>query len=639
MGDRFLDRLNRHAEWVLFHRWRSGSRGLRHIIPMIEREGTIIGNLSDDELRSYVTELRQQLRRCGLREELVARSFATVREAASRTLGLRHYETQFFCGWALLKGVVAEMATGEGKSLAATLPACTAAFAGMHVHVVTVNDYLVARDAAVMEPLYRFLGLTCGQIVQGMDPRARQAAYGCNITYCNNKELVFDYLKDRILLGSNGAKTRLQMEKMCSDTARTDRLLLRGLQFAIVDEADSVLIDEARTPLIISGERDRGRDQEMYRQALDLAGQLVQDVDFVMGDALQETRLTDRGKARVAGISESLQGVWLSLKSREELVIMALLAQHRFIKDHHYLVTEGKVQIIDEYTGRLMPDRSWEGGLHQMIETKEECSLSKHRETVARITYQRFFRRYLMLSGMTGTAAEVACEFWSVYGLRMVKIPTHRPSCRKYFTEQVMATQAEKWAKIIEHVVRIHSQGRPVLIGTKSVKASERLSDLLTVAGFPHQVLNARQDRNEAEIISRAGSWGQITIATNMAGRGTDIKLSPGVAEKGGLHVILTERHDARRIDRQLFGRCARQGDPGSCIAIVSLEDDLFIQYLERLPRLGRKSIAECCKPMGQMSLNIAQRAAERVHARIRRTVLETDKRLDKLLAFTGRVE
>jgi preprotein translocase subunit SecA len=421
------------------------------------------------------------------------------------------------------------------------------------------------------------------------------------------------------------------------------RLLLQGLQFAIVDEADSVMIDEARTPLIISEERDSIHKQQLFQQALDIAAALAPDEDYLLGDAFQPVLLTDTGKQTLALVCEQLDGVWRSKRSREELVTQALLAQHRYFRDQHYLVNEGKVEIIDEYTGRLMPDRSWEGGLHQMIETKEGCELTKNRETIARITYQRFFRRYLLLSGMTGTAAEVAGELWSVYGLKIVRIPTLRPLQRKYLPLRIHEHMAEKWSAIVEHVVRIQRvERRPVLVGTRSVEASEHLSILFTRANIEHQVLNARQDTLESDIISKAGAEGQVTIATNMAGRGTDILLGAGIADRGGLHVVLTEWHDASRIDRQLFGRCARQGDPGSCIAIISLEDEILTAYNHQLPAFLRKLLTLCSQSgerFGKLYVRAAQHTAERLHARMRQQTLESQKKLDKMLAFTGRVE
>jgi preprotein translocase subunit SecA len=643
-AESWSDRIGAYGEWVFFHRWRTNGERLRAFVGLVDRAGEKWRDMTDEGLKSDANTLRTQFRQSGFQDELVAQSFAIVREIADRKFGMRHFDTQLMCGLALLKGMVVEMATGEGKTLCATLPACTAALAGIPVHIITVNDYLVSRDASWMSPIYQMLGLSVGQIVHGMDSSLRRTAYACDITYCNNKELVFDYLKDRILIGSNISRTHLEIENLYKDYSRKEHLLLRGLHFAIVDEADSVLVDEARTPLIISSEkRNCDYNENIYRQAIDLAASLNHERDFKINE-LEGVVLTEHGKSLIEKLAEPLGSIWMSNRSREELVTVALLAQHRYIKDKHYLVSDGKVQIIDEYTGRTMPDRFWEGNLHQMIEVKEGCSASRRHETIARITYQRFFRRYIHLAGMTGTVKEVARELWIVYRLKMIKLPTNRPLCRRYLPAQIYSNAADKWAAIVEHVADIHkNKKRPVLIGTRSVEASEFLSRLFEQAGLPHQVLNARQDKQEAEIISKAGEIGKITVATNMAGRGTDIKLGEDVAEIGGLHVVLTERHDARRIDRQLFGRCARQGDPGSCIAIVSLEDELVFSYVGRLPKIVRKTIHAGMLLFRERTslwlLHAAQMAAERLHSQIRRNTLELDKKMDRMLAFTGRIE
>jgi len=642
--DSLFDRLGSLTEWFFRHKWANASSGLQPLVRMIAEAGQGLAACSDDALRQKASELRPLLRRHGFRADLVAKSFAIIRETGGRTLGKRHFDSQMMGGWALLQGVVAEMATGEGKSLCATLPACTAAFASMPVHIVTVNDYLVSRDAEEMLPLYNFFNISVGAIIHGMDPSDRKQAYRCDITYCNNKELVFDYLKDRLVLGSSSSRAQLQIEGLYQSQGRADRLLQRGLHFAIVDETDSVLIDEARTPLIISSERDSRHEKEIYCQALDLAGLLEENCDFTIDPNDQSIRITDRGKQNLADMGETAGGIWLSPKTREELISLALSARIRYHKDRHYLIAEDKVQIIDEYTGRIMPDRSWEGGLHQMIEAKEGCDISKNRETIARITYQRFFRRYLLLSGMTGTASEVAKELWTVYELKTIRIPTNRPLRRHHYSPQIQPTTEGKWQAILAHVSKLHDEKRqPILVGTRSVEASEYLSRLFTESNLPHVVLNARQDQDEAEIVSHAGELGRITIATNMAGRGTDIKLAAGVADIGGLHVILTEYHDSRRVDRQLFGRCARQGDPGSCIAIVSIEDELTQSYYDRYPGTAKKALLFLRGLLGNRFnlwfIHTAQHSAEGRHTRIRRDTLKTDRRLDKMLAFTGRIE
>jgi preprotein translocase subunit SecA len=488
-------------------------------------------------------------------------------------------------GWVLLHGMVAEMETGEGKTLTATLPACTAALAGLPVHVVTVNDYLAARDAETMGPLYRLLGLSVGTVVSQMDTAARRGAYACDVTYCTNKQLVFDYLWDRISLEGSSSRMKLRIERLAGGPQRSEKLIQRGLHFAIVDEADSVLVDEARTPLIIS---ERGGDtveQEIYVTAVELARALERNVDFEIDDRDRQVDLLEAGRARLAELGEPQGGIWRGQLRREALACQALSALHCFHLDQHYLVQGEKIEIIDEYTGRVMPDRSWEHGLHQMIEVKEGVPVTGRQQPRARISYQRFFRRYLHLAGMTGTAREVAGELSSVYRLPVVGIPTNRPVRRRSAGERVLRSADEKWEAVAARVAALYDAGRPVLVGTRSVEASERLSALLTEAVLPHRVLNARQDQEEALIIREAGEPGRITVATNMAGRGTDICLAAGVAERGGLHVIATERHEARRIDRQLFGRCGRQGDPGSYESFVSLEDALFDAHADALAR------------------------------------------------------
>jgi preprotein translocase subunit SecA len=606
------------------------------IVDLVNQLSGDLEAASDEALSAMARELRIELRREGFSEPSVARAFALVRETARRTIGQRHYDVQILGGWVLFNGLIAEMETGEGKTLTATLAAATAALAGIPVHVITVNDYLSARDAETMGPIYRRLGLSVGLIVHGKDPAARRAAYGCDITYCTNKELAFDYLRDRIALGRNESRIQLAIEKLAGQGARANQLNLRGLFYAIVDEADSVLIDEARTPLIISGNVAATPEREMYQTALELAAQLTRDVDFRLEPRERHLELTDNGLDRLAAWAEHLPPLFRGERRREELVRQALLATHLFHRDTHYLVRDNKVHIIDEYTGRILADRTWEQGLHQMIETKEGCPLSHQQTSVARITYQRFFRRYLWLAGMTGTASEVAGELWSVYGLPVVRVPTHRPSRRRIARDRIFATEAEKWRAIVARVSELHRAGRPVLIGTRSVAASEKLSALLSQAGLEHQLLNARQDEQEAQIVSQAGRLGRITVATNMAGRGTDIKLGPGVPQLGGLHVIATELHEARRIDRQLFGRCGRQGDPGSAEAIVSLEDELMRVYLGPATRLPSRARSHRWR---RALFTLAQLRAERANAAIRRQLLTVEDQLGDMLAFTGRRE
>ena len=613
------------------------------IVDMVDHAGKELKGRGLNQLRRAADHLRSSLRRDGMRDDLVAASFALVREVAAQTIGMRHFDVQLRGGWILLNGMIAEMETGEGKTLTATLPACTAALAGFPVHVITVNDYLTARDAELMRPVYSALGLSVGVVVHGGDPASRRAAYGCDIAYCTNKELTFDYLRDRIALGSHASRVQLQVEKIAGTENRSAKLVLRGLFFGIVDEADSVLVDEARTPLVISGQGDSGGAREMYGGALGLAERLTPGEDFSLDTRERQAHLTDTGREKLDEWAVALPGVWSGRRRREELVARALSALHLFERDKHYMVHDDKIQIIDEYTGRVLADRTWELGLHQMIEAKEGCAISDQQTSLARMTYQRFFRRYLHLAGMTGTASEIADELWSTYRLPVVRVPTNRPVQRKDLGERVHASEREKWNAIARRVRELHLQGRPVLIGTRSVTASELLSALLTTHGVSHRLLNARQDQEEAEVVAQAGQRGKVTVATNMAGRGTDIMLGKGVVELGGLHVIATELHESRRIDRQLFGRCARQGDPGSFEAIVAAEDDLLRSYLGPAARWAARHRGIASKRSGQWLLRIllrlAQRRAESSHARIRKDLLRIDEQLGDMLAFSGRGE
>jgi preprotein translocase subunit SecA len=594
--------------------------------------------LSDEGLREAVGRVRAELSRRGLGFEATARAFALVRAAAQRTVGMRHHDTQVMAGAVMLQGMVAEMDTGEGKTLAATLPAATAALAGIPVHVITVNDYLTARDARLTGPVYGLLGLRVGVVTQDLDAASRQSAYACDVTYCTSKQLVGDYLRDRLVLGNARGALRLQVSRL--DASAPGRpLLLRGLCFGLVDEADSVLIDEARTPLILSRTGDAPPEATIYRQALALARGLEAGRDFLVDERERSVALTDSGRARLAGLAREAGGLWTGERRREALAEQALSALHLFRRDRDYLVRDGRVQIIEENTGRTMPDRFWERGLHQLIEAKEGCALSATPATVARMTYQRFFRRYLRLAGTTGTAREVAGELRAVYGLGTARVPTHRPVRRVALPDRVYASSAARWRTVVARVREMHRASRPVLVGTRSVDASEHLSRLLTAEGLPHQVLNARQDLQEAVVIAAAGEAGRITVATNMAGRGTDIRLSPAAREAGGLHVIASERNEARRVDRQLFGRCGRQGDPGSHEALAALEDELFTRYGVPLPRAARGIAGEVPAALAHPLVALAQWRAEREHRRQRRDLMRADERLTKALAFAGHAE
>jgi preprotein translocase subunit SecA len=632
----WLDRTTSAVFGALYQRF--GPNHLdRSFLRRVARASEGLELLTMHKLSEMASVLRRDLHRNGLRPDLVASAFAVIREVSGRTLGMRHFDVQLLGGWAMIRGKVAEMETGEGKTLTATLSAATAALAGIPVHIITVNDFLVARDAAWMKPLYDVLGLSVGTILEGMSTTDRRHAYGCSITYCTNKQVVFDYLKDRMLLQQENRALHLKIEALHRADPRVRRLMMRGLCFAVVDEADSVLVDEARTPLIISGGRGAGDEERVYRQALDAARRMLAGRDYLVSERERHVDLTDLGRAQAARLTNRYGGVWNVAGHRENIVRQALAALHLHLRDKHYIVDEGQIRIVDEYTGRVMADRSWERGLHQMVEAKEGLEISGRQETLARISYQRFFRRYLRLAGMTGTAREVAGELWAVYGLNTVRIPTNRPQARKIHGDLLYPTSRAKWQAIAAQVAELHKSGRPVLVGTRSVADSEHLSGLLSEAGIQHSVLNARQNRTEAEIVAQAGQPGRVTVATNMAGRGTDIRLAPGVGEAGGLFVIASERHEAGRIDRQLFGRSGRQGDPGEGQAMVSLDDELVRSVFGSL--LDRLRSGHLPGWLGRMLFSWAQRTTERRHSAIRKRLLHSDESLQDLLAFSGRGE
>ncbi|MCK9174452.1 MAG: preprotein translocase subunit SecA [Desulforhopalus sp.] len=615
---------------------------LKKMVRAIDDAGIVYGLMDDQKLGAEVDNLRLELHTKGFRRDLIESCFALVREFSDRILGMRHYQSQLLGGLVMLQGRVAEMETGEGKTLTATLPAVTMALAGVPVHIITVNDYLTSRDARSMGPLFQAMKVKAGCVVHGLTPSERRKAYGCDVTYVTNKEIVFDYLRDRLSLSDRVDASLLQMEYLHSSSQRSKQVLLRGLHFAIVDEADSILIDEARTPLIISGSHGGDEERQFLQQALDVANKLTEKEDYILELARRRLRLTLHGKQQIEHHVELLGPLWKGLVRRESTVQQALTAINFYHRDKQYLLRDGKVQIIDEFTGRVMEDRSWEQGLHQLIELKEGCALTQRRETLAKISYQKFFRRYLRLSGMTGTAKEVAGEFWSVYHLPTIRILPNRPLIRKKLKTRVYGNQQQKWSAVVDRICELHQQERPVLVGTLTVSASEYLSALITERGLDHQVLNAKHDESEANVVRKAGNRGSITIATNMAGRGTDILLGKGVLDLGGLHVIATERHDAARIDRQLAGRCGRQGDPGSHETMLSLEDLLLEGERSGLPvQCAMRILGQTCfgQVTARLLMNYVQRKIEKDHARIRRNLFHQAQGQRDLLSFSGTAE
>lgn len=561
------------------------------------------------------------------------RAFAQIREAARRTLGMEPYPVQIAAGKGLTERRFIEMATGEGKTLVGALPSVIAGWRGRGCHVLTVNDYLAQRDAELMTPLYKFCGVRADAVTEEMQSPDRREAYACDITYCTNKSVAADYLRDKLALGRLAGLTdallakRLGSQQQGSLRGRPGALLMRSLDTALIDEADSILIDEAVTPLIISMESQDAERIASFAIAAELAKKLTEGEHFKINRTYREIDFTGRGQRHLTQLCQGMEGYWQGARLREELVNQALSARHLFLRDQHYVVDEGKVVIVDDSTGRLMPDRSWRAGLHQAVEAKEELEVTAPKDTLARISFQRFFRGYKNLSGMSGTGWEARRELWQNYKIVTTGLPTHRPCIRKQLPERVFSTEAEKHEALVVHLKELHETGRPVLVGTRSVESSEQISKMLSGLKLEHRVLNAVRHEEEAAIVADAGLRGAITIATNMAGRGTDIKLGRGVAELGGLHVISVERNDARRIDRQLFGRAGRQGDPGSAIAFVSLQDALIKRYSTKVSR-ARKG----CKPF-----ELAQRRAQHLGVLQRKQVARTDEQLNEQLGFSGR--
>ncbi len=598
--------------------------------------------LSETELTSQIATLRDKLQRSGLQQALIFEAFAVIREVAGRTLGNRHFDTQLLGGWVMINGLLAQMQTGEGKTLAATLPACTAALAGIPVHIITSNDYLAARDAKLLQPLYKRLSLHTGAVLEDMDTRQRREIYAGHIAHTSAKQIAFDYLRDKIEIASDTGALSFQFKQIQNEQQHTSRLLLRGLCFAIIDEADSILIDEAVTPLIISKKGLVEINNEQYRKALQLASTLIINRHFTVNAVEHNLTLTEEGESLLLELAQP-PGFWQNARRRNALITQALTAQHLFILNKHYIVRDDKIRVIDQLTGRLMEDRFWEQGLHQMIEAKEGCTITTQQEPLARISFQRFFNRYLKLAGTSGTLMEVRTELHCVYDFHVIKIPTHKPCKRLMLPERLYLTADAKWAALLDRITELNRLGRPLLIGTCSVAESEQISVMLTKHHLSHKVLNAKQDRQEAEIIALAGQSGSITVATNMAGRGTDIKLGDGVEQLGGLHVIAMTRNDARRIDRQLYGRCARQGDRGSTEAFISLQDERIASvYPTSLLKIlswfaGNDQLLP--KFLAKIILRWQQKQRENRQLRLRKQLIKQDKHQASVLAFTGRFD
>ena len=588
-------------------------RYLKSLRPMLRRcndLGPEMEALADDQLAPRLAQYREEAQNGRRLDELLPPVFALVREASRRILGMRHYDVQLLGGMVLHQGKIAEMKTGEGKTLVATLPVVLNALSGKGVHVVTVNDYLARRDAEWMGQLYNALGLTTGIIVHGLSDEQRKEAYNADITYGTNNEFGFDYLRDNMKFYAN-------------------QLVQRGHNFAIVDEVDSILIDEARTPLIISGASDESTG--LYRQMDEVVRRLQPEVHFTVDEKARTAMLTEEGVAqceRILSVDNLFDPASITLQHH---ILQSLRAHHAYRRDVDYIVNEeGKVLIVDEFTGRLMPGRRFGDGLHQALEAKEHVKIEAENQTLASITFQNYFRMYYKLSGMTGTAQTEAVEFTQIYGLETITVPTNKPMIRKDYPDLIYRTQREKYNAIVQAIRDLHAKGQPVLVGTISIETSELLSSMLKKEGVPHNVLNAKHHAQEAEIVAQAGQAGRVTIATNMAGRGTDIVLGEGVQELGGLHILGTERHESRRIDNQLRGRSGRQGDPGSSRFYLSLEDNLMrIFGSERISglmeKLGMVEGEPIENKMVSRAIENAQKRVEGHNFEIRKTLLDYD--------------
>ena len=568
----------------------------------------------------------------------LAAVLACVGEASRRRLGLSPHPVQFAAARCLMGGWLAEMRTGEGKTLVAAIAATVLAGSGALVHVISTNDYLARRDCEEMSALFGFFGLSAGFIQGGMSPLQRQAAYANAICYVSGKELVFDYLKDH-LQGHGALPSRVQelraLWALRDGVAAAAQPLLPALHVALVDEADSVLIDEARTPMILARQAGGFHEAAVLQWAVQAAQGLQPGRDYAIRPG-RKLDLLAGALARCPALPADVRPVWRSGVWAEQLLQQALTAIHLFLRDQHYILADGKVQIVDESTGRVMPDRSWEQGLHQLIETKEGVPITAGRETMARMTFQRFFRRYFLVAGLTGTAIEASRELWQVYRLRVRRLPPNRPLARHAAPGLCLPTRLAKWQAVAADVAAAAARGQPVLIGTRSVEASEQVAAELLRCGLPHVVLNARQDAAEAAVVARAGRAGHITVATNMAGRGTDIKLDAAAKAAGGLHVVLTEYHESPRVDRQLFGRSGRQGEPGSVRAIVCWQDALF-QDLHPALRRGLAAWPPRAAAVAMQLVRVwAQWLAERRAYRTRMQTLRQDRELNRLIGFAG---
>ncbi len=588
-------------------------------------------SLSESELLAMGRKVRWECRAGKPLDKLLVEAYALVRESARRVLGYQHFEVQVMGAIAMFEGHIAEMQTGEGKTLTATMPSFLRALSGRGCHVVTVNDYLASRDAEVMGPVHSALGLTVGRVLENMEPDERRQEYAADITYGTSKEMGFDFLRDRLRMGAAQDEGEIRVRKFLRRPDGNEAPVQRGHHFALIDEADSILIDEARTPLIIGlTQPNDPATVNLFRWSNRITRRLESGRDYVYEPERRNAWLTDDGCRRVVLMSKP---TLLSSVDTERIytqVEKALTAAHAFERDRDYVIVDNKVVIVDEGTGRVMDGRKWQDGLHQAIEAKELVPITAATGEAARITVQSFFRQYSHLAGMTGTATQAAGELRKTYRLKVTRIPTNRPCIRRGMTTRIFRTQEAKQQAIVSQIDDLAAQGRAILVGTPSVEASESLSAALALRRIDHQVLNARHHEQEAEIISRAGQAGRVTIATNMAGRGTDILLDEDVRHAGGLHVIATEMHSAQRIDRQLVGRSARQGDPGSFQFFLSLEDELLRsrerKEVERRQKLALSDRSGELPRTAVRYFRKVQRFLEKTHRKQRKHLLKQER-------------
>ncbi|HJT35759.1 MAG TPA: DEAD/DEAH box helicase [Pirellulales bacterium] len=613
------------------------------LLPAIEAHERELAPLADADLRKRSLSLRYRAKSHEPLERLLPEAYALVREAAGRTLGMRHFDVQVLGGIAMHHRSIVEMQTGEGKTLAATLPVYLNALAGRGVHVATVNDYLARRDAEWMGPIYELLGIKVGAIQVGMSSSQRREAYACDVTYGTAGEFGFDFLRDRLLSRrvAEGLNDLLGGMLGAAAEADAEQPVHRHLNFVLVDEADCILVDEARTPLIISAAApgDEAVEVACYRWAAEVAPRFAENEHYVYRAEKRAVELTAAGRKQSRLLPKPDQMNAVGTFPIYEYLERSILVNRLYLREREYVVRDDQIVIVDEYSGRPAEGRIWFDGTQQAVQAKEGLPITMSTGRAAHITVQDFFLRYDRLCGMTGTASDSARELRKICKVNVLVVPTHRPAVRVGWTPRVFGTAGEKWAAIVDEVRQLHEQGRPVLVGTRSIDKSQTLSDLLFGARIEHQVLNAYRIAEEAEIVARAGQPGQVTVSTNMAGRGTDIKLGEGVARSGGLHVILSEMHEAARIDRQLIGRCGRQGDPGSYRQYVSLDDDLLAVGLghERaawLREYGRTSTG----PFDHLlwAFQKAQRAVERRHFVERRSLLHWEKERHKIQRELG---